>query len=53
VIVDFVCWPGGGEATPGSDAEGVAWVNASEIDDYRVNSHAKEVILKGLEVLRS
>ena len=53
VIVDFVCWPGGGEATPGSDAEGVAWVNASEIDDYRVNSHAKEVILKGLAVLRS
>jgi 8-oxo-dGTP diphosphatase len=53
VIVDFVCWPHAGEAVPGSDAEGVAWVTAWEIDDYKVNAHAKAVILKGLEVLRS
>ena len=53
VIVDFVCWPNGGEAVPGSDAEGVAWVTAGEIDDYAVNAHAKAVIVKGLEVLRS
>jgi 8-oxo-dGTP diphosphatase len=53
VIVDFVGWPNGGEAVPGSDAEGVAWVTAAEIDDYAVNAHAKAVILKGLEVLRS
>ena len=48
VIVDFVCWPVGGEAVPGSDADGVAWVAAGEIDDYRVNQHAKQVILRGL-----
>jgi 8-oxo-dGTP diphosphatase len=48
VIVDFVCWPKGGEATPASDADGVAWVSAGEIDDYRVNAHAKAVIEKGL-----
>jgi len=53
VIVDYVCWPNGGEAVPGSDAEGVAWVSADEIDDYKVNAHAKAVILKGLGVLRS
>ena len=53
VIVDFVCWPNGGEATPGSDAEGVAWVGVTEIDDYQVNAHAKAVIEKGLKVLRS
>ena len=52
VIVDFVCWPNSGEAVPGSDAEGVAWVAASEIDDYRVNSHAKDVILRGLNYHR-
>ena len=52
VIVDFVCWVNGGEAVPGSDAEGVAWVTADEIDDYKINAHAKAVILKGLEVLR-
>ncbi len=52
VIVDFVCWSRGGEAVPSSDADGVAWVTAGEIDDYGVNPHAKEVILRGLEVLR-
>ena len=53
VIVDYVCWPHDGEAVPGSDAEDVAWVSADEIDDYKVNAHAKAVILRGLEVLRS
>jgi 8-oxo-dGTP diphosphatase len=48
VIVDFVCWPDGGEAIAGSDAEAVAWVTAGEIDAYGVNAHAKEVILRGL-----
>ena len=53
VIVDFVCWVDEGEAVPGSDAEGVAWVTPEEIDVYEVNAHAKAVILKGLEILRS
>jgi len=52
VIVDYVCWPNGGEAVPGSDAEGVAWVSADEIDDYKVNAHAKAVILRGLNYHR-
>jgi 8-oxo-dGTP diphosphatase len=52
VIVDFVCWPDGGEAVPGSDADGVAWVTATEIDDYKVNAHAKDVILRGLNYHR-
>ena len=53
VIVDYVCWPKSGEPMPGSDADGVAWVTADEIDEYKVNAHAKAVILKGLEVSRS
>lgn len=53
VIVDFVAWANDGEATPGSDAEAVAWVAAHEIDDYKVNAHAKAVIMKGLEALRA
>ncbi|MBY0496826.1 MAG: NUDIX hydrolase [Cyanobacteria bacterium] len=53
VIVDFVCWSHRGEAVPGSDADGVAWVAAGEIDGYRVNAQAKAVILRGLEVVRS
>ena len=53
VIVDFVCWSNRGVAVPGSDAEGVAWVTPEEIDVYEVNAHAKAVILRGLEVLRT
>ena len=56
VIVDYVCWPADRDAAqepvPGSDADGVAWVTASEIDAYRVNTHAKDVILRGLGVSR-
>lgn len=48
VIVDFVCWPAGGEATAGSDAEALAWVTSGEIDDYGVNAHAAAVLRKGL-----
>lgn len=53
VIVDFVCWSDDGDPVAGSDAEAVAWVKADEIDQYGVNQHAKAVILKGLEVMRS
>jgi 8-oxo-dGTP diphosphatase len=48
VIVDFVCWSDSGDAIPASDAEGCAWVSSEEIDDYKVNAHAKAVILRGL-----
>jgi hypothetical protein len=52
VIVDYVCWPAGGEAAPGSDAEDVAWVTADEIDAYKVNAHARAVIERGLNYHR-
>jgi 8-oxo-dGTP diphosphatase len=52
VIVDFVCWSEDGDAMPDSDADGVAWVRAHEIDDYAVNAHAKAVIIKGLAFVR-
>src|SRR5215210_2776370 len=52
VIVDFVCWSDRGEAVPGSDADGVAWVSAHEIDDYKVNAHAAAVLRRGLAFVR-
>jgi 8-oxo-dGTP diphosphatase len=48
VIVDFVCRSDEGEASPGSDADAVAWVTGDQLDDYGVNAHAKQVILRGL-----
>lgn len=53
VIIDYVCWPLGGEAVAGSDAEDVAWVAPDELHRYGVNAHAADVIRKGLAILRS
>jgi 8-oxo-dGTP diphosphatase len=52
VIVDFVCWSAAGEAIPGSDADGVAWVAEDEIAGYGVNAHAAEVLRRGLRTSR-
>lgn len=52
VIVDFLCRAPEGEAIAGSDAEAVAWIEADQLDDYRVNPHAAAVIRKGLAVAR-
>ena len=53
VIVDFVCWSEDGDAAPGSDAEAVAWISAEEIESYRINAHAADVIRRGLTCPRS
>src|SRR5262245_34599369 len=52
VIVDYVCWSADGEPVAGSDAEAVAWVSEDEIDAYKVNAHAKAVLVKGLKTSR-
>jgi 8-oxo-dGTP diphosphatase len=49
VIVDFVCWSAHGDAVAGSDADDVAWVTEQEIDAYKINTHARAVINRGLE----
>jgi ADP-ribose pyrophosphatase YjhB (NUDIX family) len=48
VIIDYVCWPSGGDAAAGSDAEAIAWVTEPELEHYMVNPHAKAVIIRGL-----
>lgn len=53
VIVDYVCWSDAGDAVPGSDAEAVAWARVDELDAYKVNPHARAVIVKGLGVSRA
>jgi hypothetical protein len=52
VIVDFVCWSDEGEPIAGSDADDVAWVYESELDEYGVNVHAAAVIRQGLKTSR-
>jgi ADP-ribose pyrophosphatase YjhB (NUDIX family) len=52
VIVDFVCWSGEGDAVAGSDADSVAWITSTQIDDYGVNAHAAAVLRRGLAFSR-
>jgi ADP-ribose pyrophosphatase YjhB (NUDIX family) len=52
VIVDFVCWSDDGEPIAGSDADDVAWVYESELEEYGVNVHAAAVIRQGLKTSR-
>ena len=52
VIIDYVCWPKGGDAVAGSDADAVAWVTADEVDRYGINAHAKAVLERGLAFQR-
>lgn len=50
VIFDYVCRAADGDATPGSDADAVAWVTAEELPAYGVNPHAATVVRKALAV---
>jgi 8-oxo-dGTP diphosphatase len=52
VLIDFVCRPKGGTIACASDAEAVAWVERSELDDYRVAEFTVGVIDKALELAR-
>jgi ADP-ribose pyrophosphatase YjhB (NUDIX family) len=53
VIVDYLCLSPDGQAVAGSDAEDVAWITAEQIDQYGINSHAAEVIRRGLNLAAS
>lgn len=53
VIIDYVCWPTGGDAIAGSDAEAIAWIAADQVDEYQINPHAADVIRRGLDFAAS
>lgn len=52
VLVDYLCWPVGGELIAGSDVADVRFVDPSELADYRLTAKAVDVIARALELDR-
>ena len=50
VIIDYLCVAPDGEPKAGSDAEAVAWSTATDLETFGVNTHAADVIRKGLRL---
>lgn len=46
VLVDFLCRVSGGELRAGGDAAEVAWASAEELEKYRLEKPARDVIAK-------
>jgi 8-oxo-dGTP diphosphatase len=53
VLVDYLCWPVGGELRASSDVADVRFVDPSELEPYQLTATATDVILRALELDRT
>jgi ADP-ribose pyrophosphatase YjhB (NUDIX family) len=52
VLVDYLCWPTGGELRAGSDVDAAVYVDPRELAPYHLTEKATAVILRALELER-
>ena len=52
VLVDYLCWPVGGELRAGSDVADARFIDPAELPGYNLTVKATEVIARGLELDR-
>ena len=52
VLVDYLCWPIGGELAAGSDVADAKFVDPSELPQFNLTRKANEVIERALELDR-
>jgi ADP-ribose pyrophosphatase YjhB (NUDIX family) len=52
VLIDFLCLPISGEATPGSDVSEVKWTTESELSGMQPRDSIARVVRKGLAAVR-
>ena len=52
VLVDYLCWPIGGDLHAGSDVDAAVLVGPEELDAYDLTEKARAVIARGLELDR-
>ena len=52
VLIDYLCWPIGGELRAGSDVDDVALVDPSQLAQYSITAKATAVIERGLQLAR-
>ena len=50
VLVDYLCWPSGGELQAGSDVDRVVLATPAVLQDYNLTEKATEVIGRALEL---
>jgi 8-oxo-dGTP diphosphatase len=53
VLIDYLCWPSGGELRAGSDVADVRFVDPAALEPYDLTVKAAEVIARGLELDRT
>ena len=52
VLVDYLCWPIGGELRAGSDVDAAVLVDPSELGPYQLTKKATAVIERALQLAR-
>jgi 8-oxo-dGTP diphosphatase len=52
VLVDYLCWPIGGELRAGTDVAEAVLVDAADLDPYELTDKARAVIERALELAR-
>ena len=52
VLVDYLCWPIGGELRAGTDVAEAVLVDAGDLDHYQLTDKARAVIERALELAR-
>ena len=52
VLIDYLCWPIGGELQAGSDVAEAVLAEPSELAEYELTEKATSVIERGLEMAR-
>ena len=52
VLVDYLCWPVGGELHAGGDVDAAVLVDPADLRDYHLTDKATAVITRGLQLAR-
>ena len=52
VLVDYLCWPVGGELRAGGDVDAAVLVDPADLRDYHLTDKATAVIARGLQLAR-
>jgi 8-oxo-dGTP diphosphatase len=52
VLVDYLCWPAGGQLSAGSDVDEAIFVDPDSLARYNLTEKAQAVINRGIELAR-
>jgi mutator protein MutT len=50
VLIDYLCWPGGGALRAGSDVDAAIWADPDNLAEYSLTDKATSVIRRGMRL---